>query len=95
MDDAAPQAAAAGILRGYALAELRWGWGGAYRIGWDPVRRWWAGRRDGKGADLTAGSADELWAAVYADYTKHPVARDYSAPFPGEPRRPGVPVGRA
>lgn len=49
MGEAAPQAAGTGTAERYALAELRWGWGEAYRIGWDAVRGWWANRRDGKG----------------------------------------------
>jgi hypothetical protein len=81
MGEAAPQAAGTGVLGRYALAELRWGWGEAYRIGWDAVRGWWANRRDGKGEDITAADHDELGAAIFADYTSSPVRRDYSAPL--------------
>jgi hypothetical protein len=85
MGEAAPQAAGTGVLGRYALAELRWGWGEAYRIGWDAVRGWWANRRDGTGKDIKAADHDQLWAAIYADYTASPVGRDYSAP-PADPR---------
>lgn len=79
MGEAAPQAAGTGVLGRYALAELCWGWGEAYRIGWDAVRGWWANRRDGTGKDIKAANHDQLWAAIYADYTASPVGRDYSA----------------
>ena len=75
MDEAAPQAAGTGTADRYALAELRWGWGEAYRIGWDARRGWWANRRDGKGEDIKAPDPDALWAAIYADYAKRPVPR--------------------
>jgi hypothetical protein len=93
MSEAAPQAAGTGILVRCALAELRWGWGEAYRIGWDCVRGWWANRRDGTGEDIKATDHDALWAAIFADYTISPVRRDYSAPLAelGEcQRRPGA-----
>lgn len=80
-EEAAPQAAEVRALGAYALAELRWGWGDAYRIWWDGRRRWWAARRDRRGAEITADSPDELWTAVFADYTARPVARDYAAPL--------------
>ncbi|HET6187529.1 MAG TPA: hypothetical protein VFE59_11070 [Trebonia sp.] len=79
MGEAARQAAGTGVLGRYALAELCWGWGEAYRIGWDAVRGWWANRRDGTGKDIKAANHDQLWAAIYADYTASPVGRDYSA----------------
>jgi hypothetical protein len=82
MSEAAPQAAGTGILVRCALAELRWGWGEAYRIGWDSVRGWWANRRDGTGEDIKATDHDALWAAIFANYTTSPVRRDYSAPLP-------------
>ncbi|HET6187113.1 MAG TPA: hypothetical protein VFE59_08935 [Trebonia sp.] len=81
MDKAAPQAARTAAADEIALAELRWGWGEAYRIGWDTRRGYWANRRDGKGGDLTADNQDVLWAAIFADYTANPVRRDYSAPL--------------
>jgi hypothetical protein len=92
MDEAAPQAARTAAADGNALAELRWGWGEAYRIGWDPVRRYWANRRDGKGDDIKTPDQDALWAAIFADYTSSPVRRDYAAPRriradPGECQR--------
>ena len=76
--EAAPQAAGAGAGTAgeQALAALRWGWGEAYRIGWDGVRGWWAARRDGKGGDITAADSDELWQAITDDYTLLPVPRD-------------------
>lgn len=89
MDKAAPQAAGTGTFDRYALAELRWGWGDAYRIGWDATRRWWANRRDGNSDDIKASDSDALWAAIFADYTSSPVRRDFSAPVaePGECQR--------
>jgi hypothetical protein len=59
-----------------ALAELRWDWGEAYRIGHDPVRGWWARRRDNLGGDITADGPDELREAVRADYGARRVPRD-------------------
>ena len=89
MDKAAPQAARTAAADENALAELRWGWGEAYRIGWDARRGYWANRRDGRGDDLTADSQDVLWAAIFADYTSSPVRRNHSAPLanPGECER--------
>ena len=86
MGEVAPQAAETTALNENALADLRYGWGDAYRIGWDAVRGWWANRRDGKGKDITAADPDALWAAIFADYTSSPVRRNYSAPMaePGE-----------
>jgi hypothetical protein len=78
MGEAAPQAAVTTAADKDALADLRWGWGDAYRIGWDARRRWWANRRDGKGGDITADGHDGLWAAIFADYTSSPVRRDPS-----------------
>lgn len=75
MGEAAPQAAVITAVDEIALADLRWGWGDAYRIGWDTGRGWWANRRDGKGGDITAGSHGALWDAIYADYTASPVRR--------------------
>ncbi len=82
---AAPQAAGASAVAAdeQALAALRWGWGEAYRIGWDATRGWRAARRDGKGGDITAGDSDELWQAIVDDYALLPVPRD--APARGEP----------
>ena len=89
MGDAAPQAAETTALDENALADLRYGWGDAYRIGWDAVRGWWANRRDGKGDDIKAADPDALWAAIFADYTSSPVRRNGSAPLaePGEGHR--------
>jgi len=80
-DEAAPQAAgaSAGTADKEALAALRWGWGEAYRIGWDATRGWWAVRRDGKGRDITAGDPDMLWQAIVEDYALLPVPRDTPA----------------
>jgi hypothetical protein len=44
MNEAAPQAAGTGADEDQQLAALRFNWGEAYRIGWDPVREWWAHR---------------------------------------------------
>ncbi len=70
-----PHAPEASVPDEHALAGLRFGWGDAYEIGWDPQRRWWARRRDNQGGDITAGTPGELWDAVYADYTAAPVPR--------------------
>lgn len=80
MDEAAPQAAegATDTADDDALNALRYGWGEAYRIGWDARRRWWANRRDGKGQDITAADHNELWTAIFADYTSSPVRRPAS-----------------
>jgi hypothetical protein len=75
MGEAAAQAAGTGIPDERALRRLRWGWGDAYRIGWDARRGWWAQRRDGKGEDLTAADADGLWEAIRVDYDADPVPR--------------------
>ena len=75
MDKGAPQATGTGADE-EALAALRFGWGEAYRIGWDPARGWWATRRDHEGDDITAGNRDGLWDAICEDYTRKPVSRD-------------------
>jgi hypothetical protein len=80
MDEAAPQAAG-GAIDGYALAALRFGWGEAYRIGWDAERGWWAQRRDDIGGDITGDDSDELWQAIRQDYDGKPVPRDCPAPL--------------
>jgi hypothetical protein len=64
---------------GQALAALRFGWGEAYRIGWDAVRGWWAWRCDGLGSDITAADPDQLWHAIRKDYDLKPVPRDCAA----------------
>ena len=51
--------ARAGTADEQALAALRWGWGEAYRIGWDAARGWWAARRDGKGGHITTRHSQE------------------------------------
>lgn len=85
MNEGAPQAASstaeevAARLRADALARLRYGWGDAYRIGWDPARRWWAQRRDGEGSELTADSNGALWDALFEDYVRKPVPGDTGA----------------
>jgi len=80
MGEAAPRAAGAAAADENALAELRWGWGEAYRIGWDSVRGWWANRRDNLGGDLTADDPDNLWQAIREDYDLKPVPRDLPPP---------------
>jgi hypothetical protein len=78
MNEAAPQAAGGGSRTADAdeLEALRYGWGEAYRIGWDAVRGWWANRRDGLGRDITAEDPGALWEAIRADYDAKPVPRD-------------------
>jgi hypothetical protein len=86
MDEAAPQAAGGGTgdADDEALAALRFGWGEAYRIGRDPVRGWWAQRRDELGGDITAQDPDGLWQAICEDYILKPVPRDLPLPAGGE-----------
>lgn len=81
MDEGAPQAGedVAAKLRASALARLRYGWGDAYRIGWNAQRSWWARRRDELGGDITAADAGGLWDAIFKDYTANPVPRDAGA----------------
>jgi hypothetical protein len=76
MSEVAPQAAETTALDENALADLRYGWGEAYRIGWDARRGWWANRRDGKGDDIKAPDPEKLWDAIYADYASCPVRRE-------------------
>ena len=78
MSEAASHAARDGVDEG-ALAALRFGWGEAYRIGWDPVRGWWAQRRDDLGGDTE--NAEELWQAIRRDYDFKTVPREYTAPL--------------
>ncbi len=59
----------------HALADLNYGWGEAYRIGWDPRCRWWAQRRDNLGGDITAPDSGKLWEAIRADYQARRVPR--------------------
>jgi hypothetical protein len=81
MDETPPQAAGNGTAEPdeSALAALRWGWGEAYRIGWDASRGWWASRRDNLGGDITADSSDGLGRAILEDYDLRPVPRDLPA----------------
>ena len=93
MDEAAPQAAgstgtAAGELE---LAALRWGWGEAYRISCEDENGWRARRRDDLGGAIAAGTADELWSAILADYMFKPVPR--AAGFPAGPEADDLPPG--
>jgi hypothetical protein len=78
MEEAAPHAvrSGAGAPDKQALASLRWGWGEAYRIGWDAKRGWWAHRRDEIGRDIIASDPDALWTAIVQDYALKPVPRD-------------------
>jgi hypothetical protein len=84
MGEAATQAAGGGTGTAdeQVLHALRFGWGEAYRIGWDEQRGWWAQRRDNLGGDITAGDPDELWTQVYADYQLRAVPRDYTGGTP-------------
>lgn len=81
---APPQGAAGGTGSDCELAALRWGWGEAYRIGFDAARGWWAQRRDNQGGDITAGDPGSLGTAILADYTLKPVPRE----LPGQAARP-------
>jgi hypothetical protein len=74
--EVAPQAISGKTADEQALEVLRLEWGWAYRIGWDAVRGWWAQRRDGLGGDITAGTPDELRAAIGEDYALKPVPRE-------------------
>jgi hypothetical protein len=74
MSEAAPQAALTGADQD-TLAALRYGWGEAYRIGWDDARGWWARRRDDIGGDIIANDADGLWNEIREDYDLKPVPR--------------------
>lgn len=83
MNDAmVPQAAGNGTGEAdeRTLAALRWGWGEAYRIGWDASHGCWANRRDNLGGDLTADDPDNLWQAIREDYDLKPVPRDLPPP---------------
>jgi hypothetical protein len=59
------------------VAALRWHWGEAYEI---TVRNgiYRAVRRD-DGAAVTATTAEQLTAEIWADYRERPVPRDLSA----------------
>jgi hypothetical protein len=57
MDKAAPQAARTAAADEIALAELRWGWGEAYRIGWDTRRDYSAPLADSGECHGRAGAA--------------------------------------
>jgi hypothetical protein len=91
MNQAAPQAANGKTADDLALEALRWHWGDAYRIGWDAVRGWWARRRDDLGGGITAETADELYAAISADYALKPVPR--TAALPARPDGDDPPPG--
>jgi hypothetical protein len=56
------------------LGDLRWHWGGAYRITAYP-RCWRAQRRD-DGRDLFADDSEQLRALIRTDYTRQPVPRE-------------------
>jgi hypothetical protein len=82
MSDAAPQAAENKTCGQHELelAALRWGWGEAYRISREDETGCRARRRDDLGGHITAGTADELWSAILADYTFKPVPRATALP---------------
>jgi hypothetical protein len=75
MSEAAPQAAS-GQADERERAALRWYWGGAYLIGCDDERGWWAARRDQVGGYRTAPDPDGLRAAIREDGDLKPVPRD-------------------
>ena len=62
------------------LAALEFGWGTAYRIGFDPERGYWARRRDMPGdrgeGDILAPDVSTLRDAIVGDYSLKPVPRD-------------------
>jgi hypothetical protein len=59
------------------LGALRWNWEGAYDItAAGDGERWTARRRDGRGAEIEAPTADELGCLIRQDYTAAPVPRD-------------------
>lgn len=60
------------------LDELRWHWGDAYSImtGRDG---WQARRKDGRGGWIIRATAEELYDAIHADYSRQPVPRDLTA----------------
>ena len=60
------------------LRDLRWNWGDAYDVGFDPPSSWTAQRRDNAEV-VEAATADRLRAAIRKDYWRHPVGR--SAPL--------------
>lgn len=71
-----------------ALEALRFNWGDAYELGFDPGRGWWAKRRDGMGGYLLADGPEGLGSAIREDYALRPVPREYDprqAPAPGAP----------
>jgi hypothetical protein len=63
-----------------ALADLQWGWGGAYLIT-GAAGHWLAQRRD-DGETLTASGPDELRELITEDYRVRPVSREAA---PGSP----------
>jgi hypothetical protein len=58
----------------YELAELHHHWGEAYLITHPEPDLWIAQRRDTR-ETLRAASADELYRAILADYSRKPVPR--------------------
>ena len=58
-----------------SLGELRFHWGGAYRVSYLPGHDLWLAQRSDDGATLTADSAGELRQMIVADYTANPVPR--------------------
>lgn len=62
-----------------ALDALRYNWGGAYMIGHDDERGWWAARRDRIGGMLTGHDPERLLEQIAADYALKPVPRDAGA----------------
>ena len=62
-------------MENWTLDELRHHWGDAYSImtGRDG---WQAKRRDGRGDWIIRRTAEELFAAIRADYQRQPVSRD-------------------
>ena len=80
MDHRGPRGSFAESQARGELEELRWHWGDAYQIEQTGPATWLAARRDGKGA-VHANSAEDLEAAIVADYDLRPVPRDGGPPL--------------
>jgi hypothetical protein len=57
------------------LADLRWHWGGAYRISYPAPGVWIAQRRNSKGT-LRAATPEALLTLIRDDYARQPVPRN-------------------
>ena len=68
----------AGPVPRRTLAQLIWGWGSAYEIGYGGDQ-WIAARRDGHGV-LAANTLPALETVIEADYRHRPVPREFDPP---------------